>query len=98
MPMIDDKILMMLEKKVHPIEHRKKESQDRKVEDEVFDHQTLLTIYKLICDGNLGTIDYPIATGKEGNVFKGTGPQGDVAIKIYRVEPYLQEHREIHTG
>jgi RIO kinase 1 len=82
---IDDEVYDLLERKVQPVEDRRKETDARKVLDEVFDHPTLLTIYKLICNDKLKTIDFPIATGKEGNVFKGTGTDGPVAVKIYRV-------------
>ena len=56
-----------------------------KTYDEVFDEPTLLSIYKLMCDNVVQTMDFPISTGKEGNVYKGTAETGDVALKIYRV-------------
>lgn len=66
-------------------EARKREDEDRKTLDEVFDRQTLLVLYKYISNGYIETIDYPISTGKEGNVFHATNPQGgSVAVKIYR--------------
>jgi len=83
---LDDKVYQVLEKKMPGLEYRIKDTQARKVEDEVFDHPTLLAIYKLICDKKLGRIDFPVSTGKEGNVFKGTAKDGsDVAVKIYRI-------------
>ncbi|MHB8586275.1 MAG: serine protein kinase RIO [Thermoplasmatota archaeon] len=61
-----------------------KDAGDRKTVDEVFDRSTLLAIYKLISNGVLDTIDYPLSTGKEANVFHATGKDGPVAVKIFR--------------
>ena len=58
-----------------------------KVESEVFDRSTLLSLSKLIGKGILGTIENPISTGKEANVFRATTPGGDyIAVKIYKME------------
>lgn len=63
----------------------RREDEDRKTMDEVFDRQTLLILYKFISNGFLETLDYPVSTGKEANVFHGTTPQGgSVAVKIFR--------------
>ena len=67
-------------------ERRKKDANQLKTYDEVFDQATLLVIYKLITDKFISSIDYPISSGKEANIFKGTTPEGKpVAIKIYRL-------------
>lgn len=64
---------------------RKREDEDRKTIDEVFDRQTLLILYKYISNGYIETIDYPVSTGKEANVFHATSPQGtSLAVKIFR--------------
>jgi len=64
---------------------RRKDDDDRKSYDEVFDKENLLRIYKLFTDGVIDTLDFPISTGKEGNVFRATRPDGTlVAVKIYR--------------
>ncbi|MFH1520181.1 MAG: serine protein kinase RIO [Candidatus Micrarchaeota archaeon] len=58
-----------------------------KIESEVFDKNTLLDLYKLIKKGIIKTVDYPISTGKEANVFRASTPDGAyVAIKIYKTE------------
>ncbi|MEA3199944.1 MAG: kinase 1 [Thermoplasmata archaeon] len=63
----------------------KREDEDRKTLDEVFDRSTLLVLYKMISNGFLETIDYPVSTGKEANVFHATTPQGgSLAVKIFR--------------
>jgi len=63
----------------------RREDEDRKTLDEVFDRQTLLVLYKFISNGFLETLDYPVSTGKEANVFHATDPQGKpLAVKIFR--------------
>jgi RIO kinase 1 len=58
-----------------------------KLESEVFDKQALLHLSKLIKKNIIQTVDYPISTGKEANVFRATTPSGTyVAIKIYKNE------------
>lgn len=56
---------------------------DRRVFDQVFDRLTLLSIYKLMKNGELETLDFPIARGKEAHVFHGTSIRGSVAVKIF---------------
>lgn len=64
---------------------REKGLEDRKTMDEVFDKSTLLTLYKLISNGHLETLDYPVSTGKEANVFHATARGGgSLAVKIFR--------------
>jgi RIO kinase 1 len=64
---------------------RRKSDEDRKTLDEVFDKATLLVLFKFISNGYIETLDYPISTGKEANVFHATTPQGEsVAVKIFR--------------
>ncbi len=68
------------------MERRERDADDRKTYDEVFDQATLLVISKLISDKIITTVDYPISSGKEANIFKGTRPDGTpVALKIYRL-------------
>jgi RIO kinase 1 len=58
-----------------------------KIESEVFDRATLLVLSKMIKKRIIETVDYPVSTGKEANVFRATTPSGEtVAIKIYKVE------------
>lgn len=67
------------------VKAKRKDADDRKTLDEVFDQPTLLVLFKLISNGYLETLDYPVSTGKEANVFHGTTPQGDaLAVKIFR--------------
>ncbi|MFH1785027.1 MAG: serine protein kinase RIO [Candidatus Micrarchaeota archaeon] len=58
-----------------------------KIESDVFDKNALLDLQKLMKKGILKTVDYPISTGKEANVFRATTPDGNyVAVKMYKTE------------
>lgn len=58
-----------------------------KVESEVFDKTSLIDLSKLMKKGIIQTVDYPVSTGKEANVFRATTPDGTfIAIKIYKIE------------
>jgi RIO kinase 1 len=66
---------------------------DRRTEGEVFDHPTLMTLHKFLLSGAIKSLDFPISTGKEANVFRGTTPEGGfVAVKIYRVNTATFKH------
>jgi RIO kinase 1 len=56
---------------------------DRRVFDQVFDRLTLLALHKLMQQGGIQTIDYPIARGKEAHVFRATSVNGPLAVKIF---------------
>ncbi|HTT15042.1 MAG TPA: serine protein kinase RIO [Thermoplasmata archaeon] len=64
---------------------RRKEGEHRKVLDEFFDHPTLIALSTLISRGVIDAVDFPIATGKEGGVFRATKGEEFRAVKIYRV-------------
>jgi RIO kinase 1 len=70
-----------------------REGKDRRTEGEVFDHSTLMTLHKFLSSGVLKSLDHPISTGKEANVFRGTTPAGThVAVKIYRTNTATFKH------
>ena len=83
--MLDDRKLRLLEDRVGALKRTRKDADQRKTYDEVFDQTALLSLYKLISDGTIETVDYPVSTGKEGNVFHATTKEGAAALKIYRV-------------
>ena len=56
---------------------------DRRVFDAVFDRSTLLSIHKLMEKGEIDTVNYPIARGKEAHVFHASSINGPVAVKIF---------------
>ncbi len=56
-----------------------------KTYDEVFDHQNLDHIYKLMTRGDIDRLICPISTGKEANVYRASTKKGEeVAVKIFR--------------
>ena len=83
--MLDDRKMRLLESRIDGWRNRTKDDNQAKTYDEVFDQHTLMVIYKLINEGALSTVDYPVSTGKEGNVFHATSGNEPVALKIYRV-------------
>jgi RIO kinase 1 len=84
--MIDERRLRSLEAQVDDLRTKVKDSSVRKTYDQVFDRAALLTIASLIGDGVISTLDYPVSTGKEANLFHGTDANGrGKALKIYRI-------------
>jgi RIO kinase 1 len=79
---LEEKFIKLLE----PYQKRIKDANDRKVYDQFFDRRTLLSLYELMNDGIIATLDFPVATGKEGGVFRATSAEGrPLALKIYRI-------------
>jgi RIO kinase 1 len=56
-----------------------------KVTASVFDDATLGALYKLVQDGYVDAFGGPISTGKEANIYTALSPDGEVAVKIYRI-------------
>src|SRR5882762_11257656 len=84
--MFDDRQMRHLETQIDALRTKTKDSASRKTYDQVFDHAALLTIASLISDGVISTLDYPVSTGKEANVFHATDAVGHAkALKIYRI-------------
>lgn len=72
---------------------RRRDVIDRKTEGEVFDQSTLMVLHKFLLHGVLKSLDFPVSTGKEANVFRGTTPRGGyVAVKIFRVNTSTFKH------
>lgn len=82
---MNEKMVRLLESRVEEWRIRIKDADERKTYDEVFDRRTLLDFQKLISDRTIEMLDYPVATGKEGNVFRATSSKGARAVKVYRV-------------
>ncbi len=88
---IKDKKLKELDRQLHSIIDRV--GLDRKTEDEVFDKYTLNAFERLISQRVIETLDFPISTGKEGNVFRATTPDRKfVAVKVYRISTSTFKH------
>ena len=79
----DEKVQKLISKK------RKKSVEDRRVGSEIFDRQTLETLYKLANQGYMEVLNGAISTGKEANVLKAVKDVGGkdtyIAVKIYRI-------------
>jgi len=83
--MVEKDAFESLEHKIMARRDNSRTGDERKTLDEVFDRDTMLGIYKLMTDGYVDTIQYPISTGKEGNVFAVADDEGKLfALKIYR--------------
>lgn len=88
---INDKNLKKLDRKLQLVIDRI--GIDKKTEDEVFDKYTLSAFERLISKRIIDTLDFPISTGKEGNVFRATTPEKKfVAVKVYRVSTSTFKH------
>ncbi|MCD6110876.1 MAG: serine protein kinase RIO [Thermoplasmata archaeon] len=67
------------------IERLIKDPEEFKTEEEVFDKHNMMVLFKLMNNGILQTLNYPVSTGKEANVYEGSNPVGEkVAVKIFR--------------
>jgi RIO kinase 1 len=89
--LLDDKWLKKLDRQSQVILDRV--VFNRKTFGEVFDKPTILRLGKLISDKVIDQVDFPISTGKEANIFRGTTPENEfVAIKIYRTSTMTFKH------
>jgi RIO kinase 1 len=84
--MLDDRQEHRLDAQVDALRARTKDSEVLKTYQEVFDRSCLRLLQELINDGVIATLDYPVSTGKEANVFHATDSSGSgKAVKIYRI-------------
>lgn len=58
----------------------------RKIFDSVFDKATIETIYELSRKKYFDSVEFVIATGKEGNFFRCKAGENFVGLKIYKIE------------
>ncbi len=69
---------------------KEKDSEERKIYEEVLDLRTLKVLYKLSAKGYIKAMGGVISTGKEANVFYADGydegREVPIAVKIYRIE------------
>ena len=63
----------------------RKDSEDLKVREEVFDVPTLKALYRLANKKFIRSLGGVMSTGKEANVFHAIGEKGEIAVKIYRI-------------
>jgi RIO kinase 1 len=82
---MDERAGWQLEIKAGELRFGGRGTDGRRTMDEVFDNQTLMIIYDLMTNEVFDIIDFPISTGKEGNVFRANLHKGGfVAVKIFR--------------
>ncbi len=89
--LLDDKWLKKLDRQSEQLAARI--GLDRKTFGEVFDKKTLLLLGGLISNKILEQMDFPLATGKEANVFRATTPEHEfVVVKIFRTSTLTFRH------
>lgn len=71
--------------KIDILRTRIKDSDDKNVQDAVFDRRTLMDLYSLASRGVIDALGGSISTGKEANIFRAKAGEGEVALKIYRI-------------
>ena len=83
----------------HKFERVLRDADQFKARDEVFDYQTLRFIYDVFKRKHIETVDFPLSTGKEANIYLCTTPEKQrVILKIFRTTtatfksflPYLE--------
>jgi len=80
-----DRIARKRDREFLQFRERIKDADQFKVEDSVFDEATLGALYKLVQDGHIAAFGGPLSTGKEANVYVAAADEGEVAVKVYRI-------------
>jgi RIO kinase 1 len=81
-----DKLSRKNDRKFTIFKKRIKDTEQFKVEANVFDDSTYAALYKLVQDGHIIALGGPISSGKEAIVFEAYGRDNiGLAIKIYRI-------------
>ena len=80
-----DRIARRQDREFLEFRKRIKNTEQFKVEASVFDDATLGALYKLVQDGYIDAFGGPISTGKEANIYTALAPDGEVAVKVYRI-------------
>ena len=83
--MDQEKKIKRLDRAKYKSRVREKDSEQLKVEENVFDVPTLKILYTLSNKGIIKAMGGAISTGKEANVFYAEGPDKELAVKIYRI-------------
>jgi len=81
---IEEQIERLLERDREK-EKRIKDEEYYKVRQLAFDNRTVRSLLKLFNKGVLEDLTWVISAGKESLVLAGRGPEGELAIKIYRI-------------
>ncbi len=86
----EEKALKKLEQRLYryikEYKFRRKDIDEREVEEEVFDENTLKTLYELSNEGIIAELYGVVAAGKESRVYGGVTEDGEpIAIKIFLI-------------
>ncbi len=86
----EEKALKKLEQRLYryikEYKFREKDIDERETEEEVFDENTLKTLYELSNEGIIEELYGVVSAGKESRVYAGTNPDGQpIAIKIFLI-------------
>jgi RIO kinase 1 len=90
-----DRIARRQDREFLEFRKRLKDTERFKVEASVFDDATYAAVYKLVQDGYIEAFGGPMSTGKEAAVYTALGPEGTVAVKIYRIS--ASDFRQMRT-
>ncbi len=71
--------------KIDILRTRLKDSDDKDVQDAVFDKRTLMDLYSLASKGVIDALGGSVCTGKEANIFRAMVGEKELALKIYRI-------------
>jgi len=71
--------------KIDILRTRLKDSDDKNVQDAVFDKRTLMDLYGLASKGVIDALGGSVCTGKEANIFRARAGEKELALKIYRI-------------
>jgi len=71
--------------KIDILRTRLKDSDDKNVQDAVFDKRTLMDLYGLASKGVIDALGGSVCTGKEANIFRAMVGEKELALKIYRI-------------
>ncbi len=82
---IERRLERMMEEERAKRGKRLKDEEYYKVRQLVFDTRTVRALIKLFNKGVIRDITWIVSAGKEAVVMAGAGPEGDVAVKVYRI-------------
>ena len=71
--------------KIDILRTRIKDSDDKNVQDAVFDKRTLMDLYGLASRGVIDALGGSVCTGKEATIFRARAGEKELALKIYRI-------------
>ena len=95
-----------IESRINRDSEKRKDSDLRKLVENVFDHKTFVRLLEHINKGHMKTVEFVLSTGKEANVYYSTGWKGEeFALKIFRIAatnfkkrlPYIEGDRRFRS-